>query len=102
MSGKIELIFSHPAGECGRDRTHQKQPRKGWVFMRAPIPAADRTPPVSRVIAEALVRRQGPLRIVTRANRLGLSPVLTRAVIAACGASALDVDGLATRQRQVD
>ena len=70
--------------------------------MRSPIPAADRTPPVSRVIAEALVRRQGPLRIVNRANRLGLSPTLTRAVVAACGASALDADGLAARRRPVD
>ena len=40
--------------------------------MQAPIPAEDRLPRVSRVIAEALVRRQGPLRIVTRATRLGL------------------------------
>ena len=70
--------------------------------MRAPIPAADRTPPVSRVIAEALVRRQGPLRIVARANRLGFSPVLTRAVVVACGAAALDVDGLAAKQRTTD
>ena len=70
--------------------------------MRAPIPATDRTPPVSRVIAEALVRRQGPLRIVTRANRLGFSPVLTRAVVVACGASALDADGLEARRRPAD
>jgi hypothetical protein len=59
--------------------------------MRAPNPAEERTPRVSRVIAEALVRRQGPRRIVTRATRLGLSPVLTRALVVACGASALDV-----------
>lgn len=70
--------------------------------MHAPISAEDRTPPVSRVIAEALVRRQGPRRIVTRAARLGLSPVLTRAVVVACGASALDVDGLAARQHPAD
>ena len=72
------------------------------VAMRAPFPVEDRTPPVSRVIAEALVRRQGPRRIVTRATRLGLSPVLTRAVVAACGASALDVDGLAARLRSAE
>jgi hypothetical protein len=70
--------------------------------MRAPIPAEDRLPPVSRVVAEALVRRQGPRRIVTRATRLGLSPGLTRALVVACGASALDITGLATRLRQAD
>ena len=68
--------------------------------MRAPIPAEDRFPRVSRVIAEALVRRQGPRRIVSRATRLGLSPGLTRALVVACGASALDADGLAARPRQ--
>jgi hypothetical protein len=62
--------------------------------MRAPNPAEDCTPRVSRVIAEALVRRQGPRRIVTRATRLGLSPTLTRALVVACGASALDADDL--------
>ncbi len=68
------------------------------VSMRAPSPVEDRIPPVSRVIAEALVRRQGPRRIVTRATRLGLSPVLTRAVVVACAASALDSDGIAARK----
>ena len=52
--------------------------------------------------AEALVRRQGPRRIVTRAARLGLSPVLTRAVVVACAASALDSDGIAARQRPAE
>jgi hypothetical protein len=69
-------------------------------FMRAPIPAEERTPRVSRVIAEALVRRQGPRRIVTRATRLGLSPTLTRALVVACGASALDADGIPARPRK--
>jgi hypothetical protein len=72
------------------------------VSMRAPIPAEDRIPPVSRVIAEALVRRQGPSRIVTRATRLGLSPVLTRAVVVACAASALDGDAIVTKQRPAE
>ena len=72
------------------------------VSMRARIRPKDRSPPVSRVIAEALVRRQGPSRIVTRAARLGLSPVLTRAVVVACGASALDSDGIMARQRPAD
>jgi hypothetical protein len=67
--------------------------------MRAPNPAEERTPRVSRVIAEALVRRQGPRRIVTRATRLGLSPVLTRALVVACGASALDVKGIPGQPR---
>ena len=70
--------------------------------MRPPIPAEDRFPRVSRVVAEALVRRQGPRRIVTRATRLGLSPSLTRAMVVACGASALDADGLTARQRLAD
>jgi hypothetical protein len=70
--------------------------------MRAPIPAEDRPPRVSRVIAEALVRRQGPRRIVTRATRLGLSPVLTRALVVACGASALDADGPMIRRQLAD
>ena len=53
------------------------------VSMRPPIPAEDRTPPVSRVIAEALVLRQGPRRIVTRAT-------------------ALDSDGIVSKQRPAD
>ena len=68
--------------------------------MRAPIPAEERIPPVSRVVAEALVRRQGPLGIATRAARLGLSPTLTRTVVLACGAAALDVDVDSLRERQ--
>ena len=72
------------------------------VSIRAPIPAEDRIPPVSRVIAEALVRRQGPSRIVTRATHLGLSPVLTRAVVVACAASALDSDGIVAKPRPAE
>lgn len=71
--------------------------------MRAPNPAEERETRVSRVVAEALVRRQGPLRIVTRATRLGLSPTLTRAVVVACGASALDTTtftSIARRQNE--
>jgi hypothetical protein len=44
----------------------------------------------SRLIAEALVQRYGPRRIVVSANRLGLPPQLTRAVVVACSATALD------------
>jgi hypothetical protein len=72
------------------------------VSMHAPIRPEDRTPPVSRVIAEALVRRQGPSRIVTRATHLGLSPILTRAVVVACAASALDSDGIVAKQRPAE
>jgi hypothetical protein len=66
--------------------------------MRAPTPAEERETRVSRVVAEALVRRQGPRRIANRATRLGLSPTLTRTLIVACGASALDVDHRPLRQ----
>ena len=68
--------------------------------MQAPIPAEDHLPRVSRVVAEALVRRQGPRRIVTRATRLGLPATLTRAMVVACAASALDVASLAERRQQ--
>jgi hypothetical protein len=70
--------------------------------MRAPNPVAERETRVSRVVAEALVRRQGPRRIVTRAARLGLSPTLTRAVVVACGASALDTESLLPRREAHD
>lgn len=53
-------------------------------------PAAPPSPRASRLIAEALVQRQGPRVIVDRASRLGLSPELTRAMVAACGATAVD------------
>ena len=88
-----------------RVRPQPRSPRqsgKGLVSMRAPIRPEDRIPPVSRVIAEALVRRQGPSRIVTRATHLGLSPVLTRAVVVACAASALDSDGIVAKPRPAE
>ncbi len=44
----------------------------------------------SRVIAEALVDRQGPNQITARARRLGFSPSLTTAVVAACCQTAVD------------
>jgi hypothetical protein len=50
-------------------------------------PAAARP---SHLIAEALVQRHGPCRIVDRASRLGLPAELTRAMVAACGATAVD------------
>ena len=61
---------------------------------------------VSRQSAASSPRRscaaKGPSRIVTRATRLGLSPVLTRAVVVACAASALDSDGIVARQRPAE
>ena len=44
----------------------------------------------SRLIAEALVKRHGPKRIAQRAARHGLSPTLTRAMVVACGAVAIE------------
>jgi hypothetical protein len=88
-----------------RVRPQPRSPRqsgKGLVSMHAPIRPEDRIPPVSRVIAEALVRRQGPSRIVTRATHLGLSPMLTRAVVVACAASALDSDGIVAKPRPAE
>jgi len=67
--------------------------------MGAPTQDDERVSRVSRVVAEALVRRQGPRRIVTRATRLGFPLSLTRAVVVACGASALDVDGSPARRQ---
>jgi hypothetical protein len=47
----------------------------------------------SRLIAEALVKRHGPRRIVQRAARQGCSPALTRAMVLACGAVAIEPRG---------
>ena len=56
-----------------------------------PMPTfEDPSPRPSRVIAEALVQRHGPRRIVARASQLGLPPQLTRAMVAACCATAVD------------
>ena len=58
------------------------------------MPAAnafdDSSPRPSRLIAEALVQRHGPRRIVARAAQHGLSPQLTRAMVAACCQTAVD------------
>jgi len=91
----------HPAGEPAA-AVLALAAWKGRVCMRAPIPAEERIPPVSRVVAEALVRRQGPLRIATRAARLGLSPTMTRTLVVACGAAALDGDVAAEPERRRD
>ena len=44
----------------------------------------------SRLVAEALAQRDGPQRIVHQASRLGLPAGLTHAMVAACGATAVD------------
>lgn len=52
--------------------------------MTAPLEADAAPLRPSRIIAEALVERQGPNQILARARRVGMSPGLTRAVVAAC------------------
>lgn len=51
----------------------------------------------SRLIAEALVQRHGPRRIVDRATRLGLPLQLTKAMVAACAATAVDSQSAKSR-----
>lgn len=58
--------------------------------MEAPVQTESRPLRPSRVIAEALVDRQGPSQITARARRLGFSPSLTCAVVAACCQTAID------------
>lgn len=53
-------------------------------------PSENQAPRPSRVIAEALVQRHGPHCIVDRASKLGLPPQLTRVMVVACSATALD------------
>ena len=66
--------------------------------MIAAHPETERAPRVSQVVAEALVRRQGPLRVAVRATRLGCSPTLTRTLVVACSATALDTGGVTDRR----
>ena len=66
--------------------------------MSVATPFEDPTPRPSRVIAEALVQRHGPQRIVSRACKLGLSPQLTRAMVVACCATAVDRSGTPRRR----
>lgn len=67
------------------------------------MPAAtafeDATPRPSRLIAEALVQRHGPRRIVARATRHGLSPLLTQAMVVACCRTAVDPSAARRRVR---
>ncbi len=57
--------------------------------MRPAMTIEDPAPRPSRLIAEALVQRHGPRRIVRRAARFGFSPRLTHVMVMACGATAL-------------
>ena len=58
--------------------------------MRPTTTFEDSSPRPSRLVAEALVQRHGPRRIAASAAQLGLSPQLTRAMVAACCATAVD------------
>jgi hypothetical protein len=58
--------------------------------MEAPVQPESALLSPSRVIAEALVDRQGPQQITARARRLGFPPSLTTAVVAACCSTAVD------------
>ena len=51
--------------------------------------APDR-PSASRLIAEALVKRHSPSRIALKARRMGLSPQLTKTMVVACSAAAIE------------
>jgi hypothetical protein len=66
--------------------------------MSVVTPFEDPMPRPSRVIAEALVQRHGPHRIVARASKLGLPPQLTQAMVAACCATAVDRTGTPRRR----
>ena len=69
--------------------------------MIAAHPDTERAPRISQVVAEALVRRQGPLRVAARATRLGCSPLLTRTLVVACSATALDTAGVNSRREDL-
>jgi hypothetical protein len=55
----------------------------------ADLPSDD-APRASRLIAEALVKRHSPTRIVLKARRMGLSRELTRTMVVACSATSLE------------
>lgn len=44
----------------------------------------------SRLIAEALVKRQSPSRIALKARRHGISRTFTRTMVVACGAAIME------------
>lgn len=69
--------------------------------MTPATPAHHHDPRPSRLIAEALVARHGPQAITTRATMLGLSHRLTRVMVAACGATAVDAPVVTKRPSRV-
>ncbi len=67
-------------------------------FMRAPIDLETTKTRPSQVIAEALVERHSPSQITSRAAKLGLPRPLTRAMVIACCATAVDASGQPRRR----
>ncbi|HQY31065.1 MAG TPA: hypothetical protein PK691_07250 [Thermomicrobiales bacterium] len=45
---------------------------------------------LSRIIAEALIARDGPQDIISKAEKLGLSSVASKVAVTACAATACD------------
>lgn len=66
-------------------------------FMHAPTRVETTTRP-SLVIAEALVGRHSPSQITSRAVKLGLPRPLTRAMVIACCATAVDASSAPRRR----
>ncbi len=58
--------------------------------MMAEASLDDFDPTFSRLIAEALIARDGPQEIFARAEELGFSPVAKGIAVAACVATACD------------
>lgn len=54
-------------------------------------------PSLTRLIAEALISRDGPEEISARAEELGLSPVAKDVAVAACVGTACDCSTIQTR-----
>lgn len=65
-----------------------------------PAPTAHEKTPMrpSQVIAEALLERHSPSQITSRAARLGLPRPLTRAMVIACCATAVDTSSIPQRR----
>ncbi len=66
--------------------------------MRAPTDLETTKTRPSQVIAEALVGRHSPSQITSRAATLGLPRPLTRAMVIACCATAVDVSASPRRR----
>ena len=96
------MIFARRAGDGAPVvLSFEKEDRGSMTTSKiATAPGDDHAFRPSRVIAEALVQRHGPHRIVARASKMGLSPQLTRAMVVACCATAVDPSG-APRRRVV-